>query len=553
MSMLDIAKKISRLNKSKLKETRQHYNCNCGRCLPKVNSLFEAKADTQRLIDFAGEDLANRFLKIKDKLKAPENDLYYWIKNKTVDELEQAVSAAEGTKSNTQMKKDIADQGAELVADTAHWRVYHITTFAASQKYGRDSHWCITGVDGYGDRYWEEYTSSSIQFYFAITKENYDPRGYDSKFAFAVYPPELDSHIEIYDQQDNRASLSDIPYYQEIKIPGVDLSNVVDPDYDNSDEEADDYCCQCGCELWAEDALEGTDGEYYCEDCWPELFFSCNWCEETGSREDAISTVFGELLCETCWNEFIDSDKGNAQAFANWSFDGIESFFGEINTENEKREVEKELHVFATCWFAAKSAGLLDLTETEMDTIEQTLFADAANLGLDFKRERYTQEHDYSGLDNPMDTGYSISVDGSSKRAENHSINVEQALEEILAFINSLSDEEKSRVRSSWRCASTGYDPDEEHFMDGYEGELIVNIYSDAEQEGGLWDSEEERIQEKTGANYEEAEDKIRAALGLPKNVYESVSSLYESYKQSTAKKNMSLFEEFKCYEHLWD
>jgi hypothetical protein len=152
-----------------------------------------------------------------------------------------------------------------------------------------------------------------------------------------------------------------------------------------------------------------------------------------------------------------------------------------------------------------------------------------------------------------MDTGYSITVDGSNKRAENHSINVEQALEEILAFINSLSDEEKPRVRSSWRCASTGYDPDNEHFMDGYEGELIVNIYSDEEQEDGLWDSEEERIQEKTAANYYEAEDKIRAALGLPKRVRESVSSLHESYKHHTNKKNISLFEEFKCYEHLWD
>jgi hypothetical protein len=152
-----------------------------------------------------------------------------------------------------------------------------------------------------------------------------------------------------------------------------------------------------------------------------------------------------------------------------------------------------------------------------------------------------------------MDTGYSISVDGSNKRAENHSINVEQALEEILAFINSLSDKEKPMVRSNWRCASTGYDPDKEHFMDGYEGELIVNIYSDAEQESGLWDSEEERIQEKTAANYDEAEDKIRAALGLPKITQESVGSLHESYKHSTNKKNISLFEEFKHYEHLWD
>jgi hypothetical protein len=169
MSMLNIAKKLNSLNKPTLKETRQRYNC--GHYHSNVNNLFEAKADTQRLIDFAGEDIANRFLAVKDKLKSPENDLYYWIKNKTVDELKQAISAAENTKSNTQMKKDIADQGAELVADTAHWRVYHITTFAASQKYGRDTQWCITGVNNYGDKYWKDYTKRGVEFYFLITKD----------------------------------------------------------------------------------------------------------------------------------------------------------------------------------------------------------------------------------------------------------------------------------------------------------------------------------------------------------------------------------------------
>lgn len=42
-----------------------------------LTELNEAKADTQKLIDFAGEDLANRFLAVKNRLKAPENDLYY--------------------------------------------------------------------------------------------------------------------------------------------------------------------------------------------------------------------------------------------------------------------------------------------------------------------------------------------------------------------------------------------------------------------------------------------------------------------------------------------
>jgi hypothetical protein len=47
------------------------------------DNLNEAKADTERLVTFAGQELADRFQAIKNKLKSPENDLYYWIKNKT--------------------------------------------------------------------------------------------------------------------------------------------------------------------------------------------------------------------------------------------------------------------------------------------------------------------------------------------------------------------------------------------------------------------------------------------------------------------------------------
>ena len=117
-----------------------------------VEKVFgESKADEQRLIDFAGEDLARRFLKLRQRFKSPENDLYYWIKNKNTKELEQAVSNLEMVKSNTQSKKEIGDKGATLVCESEHWKVYHITTFEASQKYGRDSKWCITGVNNYGD------------------------------------------------------------------------------------------------------------------------------------------------------------------------------------------------------------------------------------------------------------------------------------------------------------------------------------------------------------------------------------------------------------------
>jgi hypothetical protein len=183
-----------------------------------LSQLNEAKADTEKLIAFAGEDLANRFLAVKNRLKAPKNDLYYWIKYKTTDELEQAVASIENTKSNTKTKKEIADNGAELVYESEHWKIYHITTFEASKKYGRDSKWCITGAgaeNGYQDTYWKDYTNRGITFYFLITKGEYNARGTDSKFAVAVYP---DNTYEAFNQQDTGLPLENIPYYDEINF-----------------------------------------------------------------------------------------------------------------------------------------------------------------------------------------------------------------------------------------------------------------------------------------------------------------------------------------------
>ena len=175
-----------------------------------LSELNEAKADTEKLITFAGEELANRFLAIKHRLKAPENDLYYWIKNKTPAELEQFVSNLESTKSKTKSTKDIAE-GATLIGENDYWKVYHITTFEAARKYGRDSKWCITGVpqteeDEEGtSQWWDEYKEDGCEFYFYITKGKYNPRGRISKFALAVYPS---GRYHIFDQQD-------------IEVPGI--------------------------------------------------------------------------------------------------------------------------------------------------------------------------------------------------------------------------------------------------------------------------------------------------------------------------------------------
>ena len=255
-----------------------------------LSTLNEAKADAQRLVDFAGQELADKFLALKSKLKSPENDLYYWIKNKTPADLDTFVSSIESTPSKSRAKKDIADSGAKLIQETEHWKVYRITTFEASQKYGRDTQWCITGANGAGDKYWTGYIDQGWQFYFIITKENYSSRGTNSKFAVATIPGD---ETEIYDQQDDKVSYNKIPYWEEINIPGVDLEDATGPRW---------YCDSCGRELDEDEWWTDPNGNICCEDCFYDECFTCEQCGETMWHEDAIEINDG-YYCYSCAEE----------------------------------------------------------------------------------------------------------------------------------------------------------------------------------------------------------------------------------------------------------
>jgi hypothetical protein len=260
-------------------------------------TLNEAKADTQRLIDFAGEDLANRFLEIKKRLKSPENDIYYWIKNKSVDDLERVVSELENSKSSTQQRKDAGD-GAKLVAENNYWKVYHITTFEASQKYGRDTKWCITGALGDGSFYWDNYIAKGVQFYFCIAKDNYDTRGKDSKFAIAHYT-DKDGFCEVYNQQDVRVWLSDIPNFDSTMIPGVDL-------VDEDDSVA--QCDECGCMIDLDSIDSGTfgpEGQMLCSDCFDRICSICDSCGEICYIGELTQT-YDSWVCGTCLSRYYE-------------------------------------------------------------------------------------------------------------------------------------------------------------------------------------------------------------------------------------------------------
>lgn len=292
--------------------------CGCHNLYALRHPLMESKADEQRLIDFAGEDLARRFLKLRHLLKSPENDLYYWIKKKSVEDLQKRVIDLETTPSKTKQKQQEKETGAELLLETEHWKVYRITTFAASQRYGRDTQWCITGSHGSGDKYWNQYTNNDVDFYFIIANGNYDNRGDDSKFAMAVHEPS--STYTVYNQQDSEVYFEDIPYYGELYDPEIDLTG--DLDYGLAIET---FCSECGVGLQEGQWYYAPDSGFdYCRECYYELYFDCRSCYEGTPIEDVIETADGEKICPYCMEHYYGTCDECGEVYDNEHLENIE-------------------------------------------------------------------------------------------------------------------------------------------------------------------------------------------------------------------------------------
>ena len=148
---------------------------------------------------------------MKQRLKAPENDLYYWLK-KDKQELLDKLDELEATQTRSQ-KSAQAQEGAKLIYNQDGWKVYHITTYEASVKYGKHTQWCISGSKRWsngerGEEYFNDYTSRGIEFYFYI-KNN------DEKYALALTD---DNDYEIYNQVDD--DITD--QVQKYKLPNVE-------------------------------------------------------------------------------------------------------------------------------------------------------------------------------------------------------------------------------------------------------------------------------------------------------------------------------------------
>lgn len=208
----------------------------------KYRKLLEARADRDRFKAWAGEDLFNRFMKIKERLTSPENDMGYWSSTRNphnVAELAAVILNKEKEIEKKDKENKLVEEGAELIHEDSNWYVYHITNFQACQKYGKNTRWCITGSDGedenaYGNRHWISYTRDGNDFYFFIEKST------NVKYAVMLHPDfENDGGYTIFNPRDREISY--IEGAPQVKgLPDVSESNPNFEDDEENEEENED-------------------------------------------------------------------------------------------------------------------------------------------------------------------------------------------------------------------------------------------------------------------------------------------------------------------------
>lgn len=189
-------------------------------------NLNESKQDIEKFRQWAGDELANRFFAVKDRLSGQYKDIYYWMseENKQYnhmitsdywkDRQEQAreyahsdvISTLDGMISDieitpTKRERDkLAKEGSKKIYEDARWLVVKINTYEASVKYGKHTQWCITGINsqdgdelgGIGGRYDFNDHSSEAKIYFYIDKQNNEKYALEikSKTSWVLYDSE---------------------------------------------------------------------------------------------------------------------------------------------------------------------------------------------------------------------------------------------------------------------------------------------------------------------------------------------------------------------------
>lgn len=165
--------------------------------------------------------LVKNFIFLKPRIKSPYNDFYYWMKNSTPDDLKKYVDELLQQYREKVATKDKEKEGAELVYSDSTWKVYHITNYEASAKYGKGTKWCITGTKRWNDgttgkeTFQDYHDKNNVEFYFYLNKNG-------DKYALALYPN--GKSYEIFNAED--VSCAYIPDAPKVEgLPDVSLKD----------------------------------------------------------------------------------------------------------------------------------------------------------------------------------------------------------------------------------------------------------------------------------------------------------------------------------------
>ena len=164
-------------------------------CLKEAFNLEESKQDEQRLIDYVGQDIANKFLTLRNKLQSPYNDIYYWLKK----DKQELVDYLDNYQSNREKDKQVKQEGAIYLGENNKYKVYEITSHRASCLYGKGTTWCITMEDAF---YYDDYIEKGARFFFFLGK--------DEKYALEYYPKT--GLYRIYNKNDVVVYNVDLPF-----------------------------------------------------------------------------------------------------------------------------------------------------------------------------------------------------------------------------------------------------------------------------------------------------------------------------------------------------
>ena len=167
------------------------------------------------------EYIVNWFEDNRKNLKSPQNDYYYWIKYENPEVAYKELNRLAVEDSKKKQSKQKEKDGAKLIYDKDGWKVYEITTYEASCKYGQNTKWCISGSKRWGNgesglKHWDSYVEEGVKFYFFING--------NTKYALALYPNNKD--FELFDELDN--SIAYIPNAPKLDEIPVDYTSIDD-------------------------------------------------------------------------------------------------------------------------------------------------------------------------------------------------------------------------------------------------------------------------------------------------------------------------------------